>query len=335
MELSPRCEIQIDNSRLRQLRHGKFMVNTEPAVFEITGPGSVDCMQGLVSTDLIASGDNTVSYGAFLTPRGMISFDAWILRTDGRVIVIADPSAQSAAQLIFQKALPPRLAKASDLTGSWRALWWLGSPPGDDVLRAFGKAAPINPGKLSTIEAKSDEPWALAAVPAPGAWFGALIVGVRATVDSVEERLKTIGISTEEESLRHAARILTGWPQFGAEIDEKTLPQEVRYDQLGAVSYTKGCYTGQETVARVHFRGHPNRMLRGLLWGADLPLTGTTITALSKNSGTVTSVLKTPDFQIGLGLIRREVAAGDEVVAADQPAQVVELPFQSFASQPA
>ena len=68
-----------------------------------------------------------------------------------------------------------------------------------------------------------------------------------------------------------AARILAGWPALGAEIDERTLPQEVRYDEIGGVSYTKGCYTGQETVARLHFRGHPNRELRGLWWRSDEP----------------------------------------------------------------
>ena len=54
--------------------------------------------------------------------------------------------------------------------------------------------------------------------------------------------------------------------RLGHEIVEKTLVQEVRYDEIGGVSYTKGCYTGQETVARLHFRGHTNRELRGLRW---------------------------------------------------------------------
>src|SRR5258708_9948328 len=63
-------------------------------------------------------------------------------------------------------------------------------------------------------------------------------------------------------------RILAGWPRLGAEIDQKTLPQEVRYDDINGVSYTKGCYTGQETVSRLHFRGHTNRHLGGLLWQA-------------------------------------------------------------------
>ena len=84
-------------------------------------------------------------------------------------------------------------------------------------------------------------------------------------------RLVAAGARPGDEGDHHAARILAGWPALGAEIDERTLPQEVRYDEIGGVSYTKGCYTGQETVARLHFRGHPNRELRGLWWRSDEP----------------------------------------------------------------
>ena len=62
------------------------------------------------------------------------------------------------------------------------------------------------------------------------------------------------------------ARIEAGRPEWGIDIDESTIPQEANLDELHAISYTKGCYTGQETVARVHFRGHVNRHLRGLTY---------------------------------------------------------------------
>src|SRR5204863_149594 len=72
-------------------------------------------------------------------------------------------------------------------------------------------------------------------------------------------RLAAAGAVEAEPAMLELARILAGWPRLGAEVDDKTIPQEVRFDEIGGVSYTKGCYTGQETVARLHFRGHANR----------------------------------------------------------------------------
>src|SRR5687767_15346310 len=125
---------------------------------------------------------------------------------------------------------------------------------------------------------------------------------------------------------------------LGAEIDERTLPQEVRYDEIGGVSYTKGCYTGQETVSRLHFRGHANRHLRGLLFEADPPLAPASgwsaVTHDEKEVGRVTSIAWLPDGGgsvlgrwIGLAVVRREVPIGAVVRAAGREARVAALPF--------
>ena len=60
------------------------------------------------------------------------------------------------------------------------------------------------------------------------------------------------------------ARVEAGRPEWGIDMDDNTIPQEANFDALHAISYTKGCYVGQETVARVHFRGHVNKHLRGV-----------------------------------------------------------------------
>src|SRR5437773_2242912 len=123
------------------------------------------------------------------------------------------------------------------------------------------------------------------------------------------------------------ARILAGWPRLGAEVDDKTIPQEVRFDEIGGVSYTKGCYTGQETVARLHFRGHANRQLRGLLFDPEPPAAPaqgwTAVMHLDREVGRVTSLAFVPESGvagagrwIGLAVIRREVASGAMVRAA-------------------
>src|SRR6266571_3032028 len=142
------------------------------------------------------------------------------------------------------------------------------------------------------------------------------------------------------------ARVLAGWPRLGAEVDEKTIPQEVRFDEIGGVSYTKGCYTGQETVARLHFRGHANRALRGLLFDSDPPASPaqgwTAVMHLDREVGRVTSLAFVPESGvagagrwIGLAVIRREVASGAMVRAAGRDARVVDLPFAFPVAAPA
>jgi folate-binding protein YgfZ len=163
-----------------------------------------------------------------------------------------------------------------------------------------------------------------------GSFFHALLLAEPAVLEQAIVKVeKADGIRGDKADV-DAARVLTGWPALGAEIDARTLPQEVRFDQIGGVSYTKGCYVGQETVARVHFRGHPNRELRGLRWDQPDPLLDRTITAGGKEVGTVRSTLALPDRRLGLAPIRREVALGDPVIAGGVAATVVPLPFEGL-----
>jgi tRNA-modifying protein YgfZ len=157
--------------------------------------------------------------------------------------------------------------------------------------------------------------------------FAALLSGPGPAVDSAVRRLLLAGALRGEERDLQAARILAGWPALGVEIDEKTLPQEVRYDEIGGVSYTKGCYTGQETVARIHFRGHTNRELRGLAWRQPGAPNGRSVLAREKEVGTVRSTLTVDGRTVGLALVRREVEPGAEVLAGGRGATVVTLPF--------
>ena len=122
-------------------------------------------------------------------------------------------------------------------------------------------------------------------------------------------------------------RILAGWPALGLEIGSKTLPQEVRFEELDGVSFTKGCFIGQETVARVHFRGRTQREVRGLDWLDLQPLEGAEIHGVDRQLGEVHSVLILPDRRIGLGTIRREADIGDSVLAGGREAKVTPLPF--------
>jgi tRNA-modifying protein YgfZ len=144
------------------------------------------------------------------------------------------------------------------------------------------------------------------------------------------DALAQAGAVAIEETTAEIVRIESGRPRFGIEIDESTMPQEAGIHQR-AVSYTKGCYVGQETVARLYWKGRPNRNLRGLRLsepverGAGLLLEGQSV-------GTVGSSAQSPRLgPIALAMLRREAQVGDEleVVGSGARAVVAELPFEA------
>jgi folate-binding protein YgfZ len=321
----PDLDLTFDRARLDALRHGAVVVSSRPAVFRVSGSGALTCLQGLLTNDLLAPGDGALLYGAMLTPKGAIVTDAWVLRGGDSVTLLVPCEGRAKALEIFARALPPRLAKAEDLTGQVEVAWLLGER-GFQVLAKSGIGAPEGAGRIQQV---GDVTVALAPETAP---FAAALVGAPEALEPLVQRLVTAGARAGDDGDHHAARILAGWPALGAEIDERTLPQEVRYDEIGGVSYTKGCYTGQETVARLHFRGHTNRELRGLLWRGDEPEVenGASRAVLigDREIGSVRSRLAVDGRAIGLAVIRREVDLGAEVVAGGRRATVVPLPFR-------
>jgi folate-binding protein YgfZ len=123
------------------------------------------------------------------------------------------------------------------------------------------------------------------------------------------------------------ARIEAGVPVFGREFDDETMPAEAGLVPL-AISFSKGCYPGQEPVARVQYRGHANRELRGLELGGELPEPGAGVTLGDREVGRVSSPIVSPRFgPIALAVLRREVRDGDRVTVAGAPARVRPLPF--------
>src|SRR5256885_170561 len=232
-------------------------------------------------------------------------------------------------------AVPPRLARLADRTAELAVLRLTG-PRAQAVAEAAGLAMPSAAGRA--VQAVTDDAGADVARPGDAAPFALQVTLPADRADALRERLIAGGALWADPDALEFARILAGWPALGAEVDDRTIPQEVRYDELGGVSYTKGCYTGQETVSRLHFRGHTNRYLRGLMLDAEpaaTPAQGwSAVTHLDRDVGRVTSLAWVPESGVagggrwvGLALIRREVGPGVMVRAAGRDARVVDLPF--------
>jgi folate-binding protein YgfZ len=318
-------ELAYDPDRLERLRHGAAVVSGTPGVFWVEGAGALTCLQGLLTNDLAKPGDHSLVYGAVLTPKGMIVADHWVLRIPERFVLVGPERGREPTRELLSRSLPPRLAKVSDVSGEVEAAWLIGGQAFATLARSSLKPLPEAAGRVSAVETEAGGV-SLGLAP-EGAPFTALAVGPRRAIRALVDALRDAGAAAGTAEDLDAARIVAGWPALGAEIDGRTLPQEVRYDEIGGVSYTKGCYVGQETVARLHFRGHANRQLRGLLWRTAIPLVDERITAGERPVGSVRSTLALDDRRIGLGIVRREIDPGLEVVAGGQPATVLALPF--------
>src|SRR3954453_503132 len=316
-------DLRLGRDRLDQVRHGAVVVTTQPAIFRVQGSGALTCLQGLLTNDLVRPGDNALVYGALLTPKGAVVVDYWVLRQADTFTLVAPRSGHEASLDLFRRQLPPRLARVTDLTEQARVAWLIGARA-FQTLAESGVSTPEAAGRVASVGGEVS-PGALALAP-ENAPFVALAVGAEPAVAALSSRLLSASAVPGDERDLHAARILCGWPALGAEIDERTLPQEVRYDEIGGVSYTKGCYTGQETVARLHFRGHTNRELKGLHWTSVEPLDGRSVTTDQKEVGTVRSTLALEDRMLGLAIVRREITPGDVVLAGGRQARVVGLP---------
>src|SRR5439155_21176 len=280
-------------------------------------------------------GGGAFVYGAMLTPKGMIVVDGWATRHDTTVSYTVPAHGRERALEILTRSVPPRLARLADRTAELAVLRLMG-PRAQAVAEEAGLEVPSMVGRA--VQSVTGDAGADVARPGDAAPFALQISLPADRAHAVRERLVAGGALWADPDALEFARILAGWPALGAEVDDRTIPQEVRYDELGGVSYTKGCYTGQETVSRLHFRGHTNRYLRGLMFDAEpaaTPAPGwTAVTHLDRDVARVTSLAWAPEagvagggMWLGLALVRREVLPGTAVRAAGRHAHVGELPL--------
>jgi folate-binding protein YgfZ len=288
-------------------------------------------MQGLLTNDIEHPGDGALVYGALLTPKGMIVVDGWTGRR-GELIRFTTPAeGRERAAGIFQRSIPPRLARVSDRSAELRVLR-LAGPAALSLAEAARLPTPV-PTSAGRVEVTGDLEISRTTEGAP---FTLQWIGAPAALDGIRDRLTAAGAVEGDAASLELARILAGWPGLASEVDDKTLPQEVRYDEIAGVSYTKGCYTGQETVSRVHFRGHPNRGLRGIQLSAEPPApwrTAQPVVLGDKEVGRLTSVAWVPDgppgsgVWMGLAVLRRDVMDGSAVRIGMVEGRVTGLPL--------
>jgi folate-binding protein YgfZ len=261
----------------------------------VTGPDAWSYLQSLVSADLDAIGDGEGAHSLLLTPQGKLDVDFRLLRVGDEVWLDCDPGFGEQLAASLNRFRIRVQCEVTDRTGRWGSLAVRG-PAALDAVSALRVEVPAAPhGHVRLGEAL------VVRTPWPGS-DGFDVVGAPAAVALAAERLSSAGVPVCSPEAFEALRIEAGVPRQGFELDEKTIPQEA-FLERDAVSFSKGCFLGQELVCRIDTRGHVNKYLRRLTDVEDAPPRGAEIVAGDKVVGTVTSSAATA----ALGYVRREV----------------------------
>lgn len=299
------------------------------------GDRAKEALGGLVTNDVAALRAGTGHRAAALTPKGRVIALCRVFDRGPDLLVDCDAAAGEGFVAMIRKYVNPRLAKYAVVTAASDCLGVHGDRASTVLARALCGAATDVAGADASIEGE------VRRLDALGAFAGCMIgegdaacyvvrsvdlsapgfdvFGARARIAELRTALTAAGTRTGSPDEVKVMRVEAGLPEWGTEMDIETIPQEAVLDDLGAISFNKGCYTGQEIVARIHFRGHVNRLLRLLTSGSPLAVGARVLDAAGADVGEVrTSVVSATRGALAIAMVRREVPLGSEVSVRSQ-----------------
>jgi folate-binding protein YgfZ len=292
---------------------------SERGKLALTGQDAKAFLHGQVSNDIESLSPGTGCYAAFLTPKGKMLGDLRVLDAGDELLLDTE---RVALQELFN--MIRRFSIGYDVALHKRTLE-------RGLLSLIGPRADEIVGELPAPE-HSHQPITIDAVNARAIRtdVGIDLLCDAADLDALAAAVRDAGAERVSEPAVECLRIERGRPRYGLDLDDTVIPEEAGLNER-AVSFTKGCYVGQETVARLHYRGKPNRHLRGLRSEGPIQ-TGDVLTFEGREVGAVGSVASSPAFgEIALALVRREAEPGAVVSVGDGavPATVVSLPIEA------
>ncbi len=306
----------------------------------LTGKDRADFLNGMVTNDIKSLRTGFGLWTAMTTDKAKMLADARVYCLEGALWIDLEPELPEKIHNHLERYTFTADITIENLTESWGLLSVYG-PSSPDILNALISSGSIPPHEYSirSVSIEGNElliarneisgeigyDFLIRREPLPWLWARLLKIGragglVPAGLDALE-----------------SLRIEAGLPRYGVDMDDSNFPMEAGLDKK-AISYTKGCYIGQETIARADARGHMNKRLVGLeLTGRTSPPKGQPILSGSDSKksedrpiGTVTCGTPSPTLGkvIAMGYLNRDFAVpGTEVVIDGQPATVVPLPF--------
>lgn len=251
------------------------------ALWRLTGPDSARYLNGQVTGDVAALKDGYASYAAVCTAKGRMEGDVYIASHGAEFYLDAELELRESLGARLDKYLIADDAVFEDISEGWK------------LSHVFGATPPPAPEAGFVIS------HARFGLPGHDVWSEgpeAFMIGEKVEADVIE-----------------TLRLEHGLPRWGAELTTNTLPPEAGPIMLEAISYTKGCYVGQETIARLKSVGHVNRTLVFLQSSSDsFPPAQTKLMQGDREVGVVTSAGFSPRLEKGIGLAYVQRQAAEE-----------------------
>ncbi len=285
---------------------------SERGKLALTGEQAKEFLNGQVSNEIEALAPGAGCYAALLTNKGKMLGDLRVIDTGTELWLDTE---RVALQALFDTIRRGSVGWQVQLHKRTlqQALLSLVGPRASEV--AGFAAAPEHANRAGSL---GDAPVLLVATD--------LGVDVVCAAEDAERVRAALAVPEVPEAAAEIVRVESGRPRYGIDLDDTTIPQEAGLNDR-AVSFTKGCYVGQETVARLHYRGKPNRYLRGLRLSEPVA-PGTELLLGERSVGRVGSSVVSPRHgAIALALVRREAAVGESLAAGSATALVSDLPF--------
>lgn len=317
---------------MRILPNG-FFDRADRGRISVSGADRRSFLQGLLTNDVAALQPGAGCYAALLTPQGRMISDMDVLELGDRIILVV-PAATS-ARLVeqFDNSIFTEDVTVANVSLEMRQMTVVGG----SAVTALGLALPsdlsapyanrVHEIAGARVLTYVDPTWGLPARQ---------VLGPEATLASIGESLRASGIQSVDPHALEPLRIEHGTPLFGIDMDEDTIPLEAGLDER-AISFTKGCYVGQEVIIRVMHRGH-GRVARKLV-GFELPdarpdalpAHGTVLLSGDRDVGMLTSIAWSDrlDRAVALGYVRRDLVEPGTTILYDGNSRAVVRPTQN------
>ena len=306
----------------RLLAEGAGLVDRgDRDVVVVPGPDRLTWLHSLLSQHVEHLADRTGTEALLLSPNGHVEHHLVLAELDGTVWADVEPGTGEALAAFLDRMRFMLRVEPALVSAQWAVLSLVG-PRGDDVLAAAGLPVPADPAAVAPLP---DGGWVRRMPPVgDGAPVVDLLVG-RAALDATADALLGAGAAPAGLDAFEALRVEARRPRLGVDTDHRTIPNELQWLRT-AVHLQKGCYRGQETVARVHNLGRPPRRLVLLhLDGVseDLPAPGAPVQQGARAVGRVGTVVRHHELGvIALALVKQSVAADAELTVGGSRAAI-------------
>jgi folate-binding protein YgfZ len=310
--------VELDG-QYRALREEAGYLPRARAALTVRGADGAEYLQGQLTNDIEALERGQGCYAALLDRKGHLQSDMRVLRLEDEEIWLDLETGPAPAVLKHLRTYSVgRDVEIEDVSDRWAITSLIG--PRARELAGFEGLGPEH--------AQGFRDWDGIEVLAVATDVGLDLITKADAAARLAELLAAGGAVEVSQPAAEIIRVESGRPRFGLDMGPESMPAEADITDR-AVNFEKGCYIGQEPVARLHYRGKPNRTLRGLRLSAAAEH-GAPLLLGDKEVGTIGSTSLSPAFgPIALAIVRREAAEGDRLAVGDgnTTAEVVGLPF--------